>query len=158
MCNVTEILILVTYQNIAMCGNRNSVRTVVTACFCLPWNAFIRAYSVVSEMPLCPLARAFIRSASNVRVFSGFNGVPTPAAWDLMRLYCSSLLRNKSHCNPPKSRYIYIFSLVGTGVIKCPDLIQDIGSYILILQKLNFHYFQDIQKMFYTELFLKKRF
>uniref|UniRef100_A0A6B0UMR9 Putative secreted protein n=1 Tax=Ixodes ricinus TaxID=34613 RepID=A0A6B0UMR9_IXORI len=31
------------------------------------------------EMPLYPLASTLIRSASNIRVFSGDNGFPTPA-------------------------------------------------------------------------------
>lgn len=74
-----------------------SIRTTQKEYFHVPLNAFIKALRVVREMPLCPFARTLILSASSMRVFSGFSGVPTPAAWDLMRLYCSSLHKGTSH-------------------------------------------------------------
>lgn len=44
----------------------------------LPLNAWIMAWRVSREIPLCPLARTLILRASSMRVLSGLSGFPTP--------------------------------------------------------------------------------
>lgn len=44
----------------------------------LPLKASIMACRVSREIPLCPLARTLILSASSMRVLSGLSGFPTP--------------------------------------------------------------------------------
>lgn len=52
--------------------------------------ALIRQPRVSKEIPLYPLAKTLILNASSILVFSGDNGLPTPAAWERIRLYWSS--------------------------------------------------------------------
>jgi hypothetical protein len=45
---------------------------------------------VFKDMPLYPFARTLILKASNILVLAGLRGLPTPAACDLIMLYCKS--------------------------------------------------------------------
>jgi hypothetical protein len=54
----------------------------------------MRPCRVFKDMPLYPFARTLILNASNILVLAGLKGLPTPAACDLIMLYCKSLEHN----------------------------------------------------------------
>ena len=51
---------------------------------------------LVIDIPLYPLARTFMRKASNIRVLSGESGLPTPETVHIKEIYISQFEENKT--------------------------------------------------------------
>lgn len=55
-------------------------------------NPSIYLYKLTSEIPEYPLANTLILKAKSILVFPKSKGVPTPAAWDLIRFFYNSIV------------------------------------------------------------------